>query len=71
MTKIHKSNKLINTECNKLNPVAKNAFKFNKALVFRDQSRYSRKAKHKLSEPFKIIFTDIILKGSDLNGFNH
>ena len=42
------------------NPVAKFAFQFNKALVFRDKSKYQRKVKHKGKEPFPmVIFTSI------------
>lgn len=34
------------------NPVAKFAARFNKAVVFQDKTRYSRKRKHKSREPF-------------------
>ncbi len=34
------------------NPVAKYASKFNKALVFKDKTKYQRNAKHKGREPF-------------------
>jgi hypothetical protein len=36
------------------NPVAKFAVRFNKAVVFPDRTRYSRKQKHKSREPFPI-----------------
>ncbi|HLF95905.1 MAG TPA: hypothetical protein VI457_02070 [Methylococcaceae bacterium] len=36
------------------NPVAKFAVRFNKAVVFQDKTRYSRKRKHKSREPFPI-----------------
>jgi hypothetical protein len=37
------------------NPVAKFAARFNKAVVFQDKTRYSRKRKHKSREPFPIV----------------
>ncbi|MGI9210967.1 MAG: DUF7230 family protein [Methylococcaceae bacterium] len=37
-----------------LNPVAKFAHKVNKAVVFRDHTAYTRKAKHKGREPSPI-----------------
>jgi hypothetical protein len=52
-------------ECNFLNPVAKHAFKFNKAQIFRDKRQYTRKAKHNGSEPFVIPVKSGITKGSD------
>ena len=36
------------------NPVAKFAHLFNKAVVFSDKRKYSRKAKHSVTEPFSI-----------------
>ncbi len=51
-------------EINRLkNPVAKFAFQFNKAQVFKDKTKYQRKMKHKGKEPFPILFFDIIRKG--------
>lgn len=34
------------------NTVAKFAFKFNKSLIFKDQTKYQRQRKHKGKEPF-------------------
>jgi len=45
------------------NPVAKFAFQFNKAQVFKDKSKYQRKAKHKGKEPFPMMLAGIIGKG--------
>jgi hypothetical protein len=36
------------------NPVARHARRFNRAAVFRDRSKYSRKSKHKNPEPFAL-----------------
>ncbi len=36
------------------NLVAKHAHQFNKALIFKDKSKYQRKAKHKNFDPFLI-----------------
>lgn len=46
------------------NPVAKHAFKFNKAQIISDKRHYRRKAKHSGAEPFIIRSLDIIVKGS-------
>lgn len=46
------------------NPVAKFAFQFNKALVYRDKSKYQRKAKHNAKEPFPMVMFASIGKGS-------
>jgi len=46
------------------NPVAKFAYQFNKAKVFKDKTKYQRKAKHK--ESFPIIVFTVIGKGSFL-----
>lgn len=46
------------------NPVAKFAYQFNKAQIFKDKSRYQRKAKHSGQEPFSIISLEMIEKGS-------
>jgi stalled ribosome alternative rescue factor ArfA len=52
------------------NPVAKFAFQFNKVHIFKDKSKYQRKAKHKRTEPFPMMIKNIIGKGSfPLNGF--
>jgi hypothetical protein len=39
------------------NPVAKFAHQFNKTLIFKVKTKYSRKAKHKTEEAFPIILT--------------
>lgn len=36
------------------NPVARHAGRFNRATVFRDRTRYSRKPKHKGRESFAV-----------------
>jgi len=38
------------------NPVAKYAYQFNKAQVFKDKSKYQRHNKHKGKEPFPMMF---------------
>ena len=38
------------------NPVAKFAYHFNKAKVFKDKTKYQRKAKHKESFPIVLFF---------------
>jgi|GEM_PF-891239 len=45
------------------NPVAKFARRFNKAHVFKDKSKYCRKAKHPGQEPFAIVLASTIAKG--------
>ena len=45
------------------NPVAKFAFQFNKAQVFKDKTKYQRKAKHQDKEPFPMMFSNFIGKG--------
>lgn len=51
--------------CAALNPVAKNAFKFNKAHTIPDKRQYSRKVKHNRMEPFIIQPSNMgcIIKG--------
>lgn len=46
------------------NLVAKHAHHFNKALIFKDKSKYQRKAKHKNSDPFFMQCRHCIKKGS-------
>ncbi|MCK9606891.1 MAG: hypothetical protein M0R33_10660 [Methylomonas sp.] len=46
------------------NPVAKFAHQFNKTQIFKDKSRYQRKAKHSGLEPFSILSKEMIEKGS-------
>lgn len=47
-----------------LNPVAKNAHKFNKSQVFIDQKKtYRRNNKHKGLIPFKKLWQERFLKG--------
>jgi len=50
------------------NPVAKFAFQFNKAQVFRDKSKYQRKAKHNGKEPFPMMFPALLEKASAFVG---
>ncbi len=45
------------------NPVAKFAPRFNKAAIFKDKSKYRRKAKHQGLEPFPMWPSDLIGKG--------
>ncbi len=45
------------------NPVAKFAFQFNKAQVYRDKSKYQRNVKHKGKEPFPMQLFARIGKG--------
>ena len=45
------------------NPVAKFAFQFNKAQVFKDKTKYQRKAKHQDKERFPMMFSNFIGKG--------
>lgn len=45
----------------KKNPVAKFAFKFNKARVFNDKTKYQRKNKHKGKEPFPMVLFNLAL----------
>jgi stalled ribosome alternative rescue factor ArfA len=45
------------------NPVAKFAFKFNKARVFNDKTKYQRNNKHKGKEPFPMAsFSSALLE---------
>ena len=44
------------------NPVAKFAFLFNKAQVFKDKTKYQRKAKHQGKEPFPIVLLTLLEK---------
>jgi hypothetical protein len=44
------------------NPVAKFAFQFNKAQVFKDKTKYKRSAKHKDKASFPIFSLDGIGK---------
>lgn len=48
------------------NPVAKFAHQFNKAQVFKDKTKYQRKAKHKGKEPFLMLFLPLLEKVSYL-----
>ncbi|NOQ13489.1 MAG: hypothetical protein GQ583_03280 [Methyloprofundus sp.] len=45
------------------NLVAKHAHAFNKAVIFKDKSKYQRKAKHKSLEPFFMLCAQSIKKG--------
>ncbi len=46
------------------NPVAKFAHRFNKARIFCDNSKYTRKCKHSKQEIFPIILTTELLEKS-------
>lgn len=60
-----KTRKTKNLESRPLkNPVAKFAFQFNKSHVFKDKTKYQRRAKHKGKEPFPITLFYLIGKGS-------
>ena len=48
------------------NPVAKFAHQFNKYQVFKDKTRYQRKAKHKEKEPFLMLFLTLLEKAPSL-----
>lgn len=48
------------------NLVAKHAHSFNKALIFKDKSKYRRKAKHKIFAPFFIRCMHFIKNGAKL-----
>lgn len=49
------------------NPVAKFAHQFNKAHVFKDKTKYQRKAKHKGKEPFPMMLSAVLEKVSALH----
>ncbi|MCF6204569.1 MAG: hypothetical protein L3J59_13030 [Methylococcaceae bacterium] len=44
------------------NPVAKFAYRFNKARVFKDKTKYQRKVKHKQKKSFPMIMMNVIGK---------
>jgi len=48
------------------NPVAKFAYQFNKAKVYKDKTKYQRTAKHKGKEPFPMILLVVLEKVSVL-----
>jgi len=48
------------------NPVAKFAYQFNKAKVYKDKTKYQRAAKHKGKEPFPMMLSVILEKVSVL-----
>ncbi len=48
------------------NPVAKFAYQFNKAQVFKDKTKYQRTAKHKGKEPFPMMLSAVLEKVSAL-----
>ena len=62
MKKHKKKQKSSIMEANNL--VAKHAHYFNKAVIFKDKSKYQRKAKHKPLEPFFMSCIHRIKKGS-------
>jgi hypothetical protein len=57
-----KRKKLKEAKVSLSNPVAKFAYQFNKSQIFKDKTKYQRKAKHK--ESFPIIVLTFIGKGS-------
>lgn len=57
--KKRKMSKALDAKCIK-NPVAKFAFQFNKAQVFKDKTKYQRTAKHK----GKDAYSNFVLKQS-------
>mgnify|MGYP000123051951 FL=1 len=61
MMKKTKKVKRLETEKIK-NPVAKFAFQFNKAQIFKDKTKYQRSAKHKGQEPFPMLFSTTVLE---------
>lgn len=61
--KKNRKSKMLETKRIK-NPVAKFAFQFNKAQVFKDKTKYQRNTKHKGKEPFLMMLKNIIRKGS-------
>ena len=50
------------------NPVAKFAFQFNKAQVFKDKTKYQRNAKHKGQKSFPIMLAALLEKTSAFVG---
>jgi len=44
------------------NPVAKFAYQFNKAQVYKDKTKYQRSAKHKGKEPFPMMLSVVLEK---------
>ena len=61
--KKHQKNSVPETK----NLVAKHAHYFNKAIIFKDKSKYQRKAKHKSFDPFFIRCMHFIKNGSKLS----
>lgn len=49
------------------NLVAKHAHYFNKAVIFKDKTKYQRKAKHKSIDPFFISCTTWYKKGVEFS----
>jgi len=52
------------------NLVAKHAHYFNKAIIFKDKSKYQRKAKHKSFDPFVMRCMHYITNGSNAHKVN-
>ncbi len=46
------------------NPVAKFAYQFNKAQIYKDKTKYQRGAKHKGKEPFPMVLSVALEKVS-------
>ncbi len=49
------------------NPVAKFAYRFNRAATFKDKTKYQRNAKHKGQAPFPMLFTTLLEKAPGCN----
>ena len=54
-----KRKKLKEAKVSLSNPVAKFAYQFNKSKIFKDKTKYQRKAKHKESFPIMLFSTFI------------
>ncbi|MFK5949771.1 MAG: hypothetical protein QM500_13490 [Methylococcales bacterium] len=44
------------------NPVAKFAYQFNKAKIYKDKTKYQRASKHKGKEPFPMLLSVVLLE---------
>ena len=62
-------NKLKGGNAGARSPVAKNAYKFNRSIVFADKKRYRRAGKHKGSEPFASLLPILLIGGKLAKGF--
>lgn len=62
--------RLLNSAPEAQNLVAKHAHYFNKAVIFKDKSKYQRKAKHKSFDPFIMHCMQYIINGSSAHNVN-